>query len=218
MKKFDTIKLFYDEYPYKIVVRNSLSHIFREKNLANAKAELDILQEKYERGESLVRTVYLKETQIDTSTFTEAKSLYAEFTKQQDFKIRIENPIMQIYSHDYNWLQMLSKKIHSTFQFWEPNLPISFLEKNIILVQAVPEYEYKVTLNRGVDPALADWIRHNDGKAKAGNLCLETIEQAGYTKGFYIYVRDKKVLQLLSLFIGKVQRVDKLVYNTNIDK
>jgi hypothetical protein len=85
-------------------------------------------------------------------------------------------------------------------------------------VQAVPEYEYKVTLNRGVDPALADWIRKNTGKAKAGNLCLETIEQTGYTKGFYIYVRDTKVLQLLSLFIGKVQRVDKLVYNTNIDK
>ena len=45
LKKFDTIKLFYDEYPYKLVVRNSLSHIFRDKNLPNAKQEIDKLQD-----------------------------------------------------------------------------------------------------------------------------------------------------------------------------
>ena len=32
MKNCETIKLFYSEYPYKIVVSNPLSSIFREKN------------------------------------------------------------------------------------------------------------------------------------------------------------------------------------------
>ena len=218
MKKFDTTKLFYDIYPYKIVVRNSLSHIFREKNLANAKTELDNLQQKLERGEPLVRIAYLKETHIEKETFFEAKNLYIEFVKQQDYKIRIERPNMQIYSHDIAWLTLLSKKIKSTIQIWEPNSNVKSLHKNEILVPVIPEYEYKVTLNEGTDPALASWIRNNPGKAKAGKLCLTTIENNYYTKGFYFYVRDTKVLQLLSLFTGKVQRIDKLVYSGNIDK
>ena len=49
-------------------------------------------------------------------------------------------------------------------------------------------------------------------------ICLETIERNGYTRGMYFYVRDEKILQLLSLFVSKLARVDKLVYNPNIDK
>jgi|SaaInlStandDraft_1057018.scaffolds.fasta_scaffold44162_2 hypothetical protein len=217
-KKRETTKLFYDEYPYKLVIVNGLSHIFRDKNLSNAKIELDILQQMHEKGQPLVRVSYLKETCIELATFVEAKKLYIQFYKQQDFKIRIQNPKMQIYSHNYAWLEMLSNTIKSTVELWEPISNINLLEKNVILVKTPPEYEYKITLNNGVDPALANWIRNNNGKAKAGELCLETIERKGYTKGFYFYVRDNKVLQLLNLFIGRVQRIDKLLYNRKIDK
>lgn len=219
LNKFNTIKLFYDEFPYKILVRNRLSYIFREKNLSNAKTELDALQQKYERGEPLVRSSFRREEIIDHDTFIEAKNLYIEFCKQKDFKLRVEAPNMQIYSHDYNWLTLLSNKIKSTIEFWEPlDATVQSLEKNVILINAPSEYEYKVTLNLGVDPALANWIRSNPGKAQAGKVCLDTIENNGYTKGYYFYVRDSKVLQLLNLFIGKVQRIDKLVYTSNIDK
>ena len=34
----------------------------------------------------------------------------------------------------------------------------------------------------------------------------------GYVKGYYIYIRDEKIIQLLNLFIGNIQRIDKLVY------
>jgi len=34
----------------------------------------------------------------------------------------------------------------------------------------------------------------------------------------YFYARDEKIVQLLNLFVTKLARIDKLVYDSNIDK
>jgi hypothetical protein len=219
LNRRETTKLFYDEYPYKLVVVNGLAFSFREKNLANAKADLDLLQQQYDQGEPLVRGSFGYSRPVDYDTFFEAKNLYIEFCKQDDFKLRVSNPYMQIYSHDYNWLVMLSTKIKSACEFWEPKEGnLSALEKNVILVNSPVEYQYKVTLGHTCDKNLASWIKNNTDKVKAGNICLDTIENSGYVRGMYFYVRDEKILQLLNLFVSKLARIDKLVYNTNIDK
>lgn len=218
MKKFDTVKLFYDEYPYKISVTNSLCHLFRDKNLSFAKAELDALQHQYEEGNSLVRKSWSKEIHIEKNSFFEAKNLYIEFCKQKDFKLRVQGYNMQIYSHDYEWLQYLADKFSNICtEFWEP-INKSLLKPNVIITDTKVEYEYKVTMDLDVDPNLANWITNNPSKAKAGSVCLDTIKNNGFTKGLYFYVRDEKILQLLNLFIGKIQRIDKIVSSDNSDK
>ena len=219
LKQCETTKLFYDVYPYKLVVVNGLAHIFREKNLSNAKEELDDLQQHYDFCEPLTRGSYGFKYPVEQDTFIEAKKLYIEFCKQTDFKLRISNPYMQIYSHDYDWLIMLSTKIKSACELWEPKSSnLSTLDKNVILVNHPTDYLYKVTLGYSCDRNLAAWIKNNPDKVKAGNTCLETIERKGYVRGLYFYARDEKILQLLNLFVGKLARIDKLVYNTNIDK
>ena len=219
LKQCETTKLSYDVYPYKLVVVNGLAHIFREKNLSNAKELLDDLQQQADSDEPLTRGSYGFKYPVEQDTFIEAKKLYIEFCKQSDFKLRISNPYMQIYSHDYDWLIMLSTKIKSACELWEPKSGnLSTLDKNIILVNNPTDYPYKVTLGYSCDKNLAAWIRNNPNKVKAGNRCLETIERGGYVRGMYFYARDEKILQLLNLFVGKLSRIDKLVYNTNIDK
>lgn len=219
LHRCETTKLFYDEYPYKLVVVNGLAHLFRDKNLSRAKEELDALQQLYEKGEPLERGSYHLRSPVEHDTFFEAKNLYIEFCKQDDFKLRISNPYMQIYTHDYDWLVMLSVKIKSAYELWEPKQGnLSELGKNVILINHPTDFAYKVTLGDTCDSNLANWIKNNIDKAKAGNVCLETIERNGYTRGMYFYVRDEKILQLLSLFVSKLARVDKLVYNPNIDK
>lgn len=215
MKKFETLKLFYDEYPYKIVIYNSLSYIFRDKNLPYAKNVLDSLQYKYEKKEPLTLEQFKRILPIDTEVFFEAKNLFIELSGRTDYKLRIQNPYMQVYSLDYDWLMYLSKKIKSTTEFWEPTC---LLEKGTILVPHHKGYDYKVTLDSDVNPELATWILNNPGKVKAGKVCLDTIKRQGYTRGLYLYVRDERVLQLLSLFTGKTQRIDKLVTTLNSDK
>lgn len=217
MKKCETIKLFYNYYPYKVVLVNALATIFREKNLAQAKTVLDDLQYLYEQQKPLVRAYGRREEHLSFQTFFDAKNLYIEFSKNIDFKLRVEQGIIQVYSNEYSWLTHLSTKFNAT-EFWEPFVDINKLKKNIIVVKNPPLYEYKITLDINVDSALADWIENNPGKAKAGAKCLDCIRNNGYTRGFYFYVRDDKIIQLLNLFTGKLQRIDKLVYIAKTDK
>ena len=217
MKKCETTKLFYNEYPYKVVISNVLAPIFREKNLAQAKDVLDQIQSVYEENLPLVRNYGMRVEHISHKTFFDAKNLYIEFSKKLAFKLRVERCTIQVYSHEYQWLSHISKKFSAT-EFWAPRTDIPKLDKNIIVVSNPTEFEYKVSLGESVDPALANWILSNKDKAKAGPVCLREIANSGYVKGFYIYVRDEKVMQLLTLFIGNVQRIDKLVYIAKTDK
>lgn len=217
MKRFDTVKLFYDEYPYKLVVRNSLSHIFRDKNLPNAKQEIDKLQDFLVKGQPLTRTTYLRSETVELQTFLEAQKLYIEFNQFTDYKLRIENPLMQIYSHNYEWLVNITRRVKNCIELWEPNSKVQ-LEPNVILTDKPSIFEYKVTLGLEVDPGLATWITANPDKAKAGATCLKEIANKGYTRDFYIYIRDEKILQLLNLFVSNIARVDKLVYIAKTDK
>ena len=217
MKNCETIKLFYSEYPYKIVVSNPLSSIFREKNLAHAKTVLDDLQHLYEQQQPLVRTYGRRLEHLSLKTFFDAKNLYIEFSKKIKFKLRIENNLIHVYSHNYNWLQQLASKFNAN-EFWVPRIDISKFDKNTIVIDEPSIYEYKVTLGDNVDPNLAEWIISNKDKAKAGPVCLQEIANNGYVKGYYIYIRDEKIIQLLNLFIGNIQRIDKLVYIAKTDK
>lgn len=214
MRIRETIKLFYDEYPYKLSILNPLGHIFREKNFKQARDNLDELQLMYERSEPLVRGSHRIKT-YDVSTFKESKRLFAEFTSRDDYKLRIENPVIQIYSHDRDWLIKLSKLVEAPLEFYEPK---SVLAKNTILVNKPVEYEYRVTLSTSPDPGLANWIKNNPTLAKAGPIFLEEVSNKGYSKGLYFYVRDEKILNLVNLMLGKSSRVDKLVYKQDLDK
>jgi len=215
----ETNKLFYDEFPYRLVINNSLSHIFRDKNLASAKEQLTVLQAQYDTGEPLIWGSKYRRMAVSHSTFFEAKNLYTEFHKQEDYKLRVSNPRMQVYSHDRDWLLTLSTKIASAYEFSEPNKDhVSKLGKNVILLDTIPEYEYKVTLGDRCDSNLAAWIVKNTDKVKAGPICLSTIAQGGFTNGLYFYVRDEKILQLLNLFLSRIVRIDKLVYKLDDDK
>lgn len=214
MKTHETKKLFYDRYPYKIVIRNSLGHIFRDKNWKFARDELDTLQLKYEKSETLSRGTYRIFT-YDIPTFLHAKNLFTFFTNTNvEFKLRVENPNIQVYSCDYNFLQRL-QKLGEVVEFWEPTVQ---LHPNTIISNNPVTHSIKVTLDNDVSPSLATWIIKNPKLAKAGKTCLEEIRNNGYTKGFYIYVRDERVLSVVTLMLGKILRVDKIVYSENLDK
>lgn len=214
MRHRETKKLFYDEYLYKLSVLNSLGHIFREKNFKHARDELDQLQLQYERNEPLTRGSFRKKT-YNLETFQECKLLYKELSKRDDYKLRIENPSLHLYSNNKDWLISISKLVKTPISFYEPK---RILEKNTILVDKPTAYEYRITLNSNPDPNLAQWIIKNPNLAKAGPVFLEEVANNGYSKGLYFYVRDEKILNLVALMLGKTTRVDKIVYTQDLDK
>lgn len=216
LKKHKSNKLYYDKYLYKLGVLNSLSHIFREKNLTYARSILDQIQHNYEEETRLYYKVYLSERPVSHLHFNEAKILLTEFSKADDYMIRVESARCYIYSNDRSWLGRLSNKVNCD-QLWEPIHPN--IEKNVIVTDEEKPYQYKVTLGPRTNPQFANWIKNNTDKIWIGAKLLEYIENDEYTQGMYFYLRDEKILQLVSIMVGhSIKRIDKIVYSQNIDK
>lgn len=214
MKTLETKKLFFNEYPYKLGVYNPLAHIFREKKFRFAREELSRLELMYELDRPLV-TGTLRKKEYDAKTFFECKWLYKELIKRNDYKIRVEYPSIQLYSHDKDWLHYIAKHVKCPIAFYEP--PV-ILSKNTILVEKPTNYEYRITLNARPDPSLANWIISNPKLAKAGPVFLDEVSKKGYSNGLYFYVRDDKVLNIVGLMLGSSSRVDKIVCKQDLDK
>lgn len=217
LKKCETVKLFYDLYLYKLVINNSLSPIFRNKNLSHARQVLDPMQRDYEANKALEWKRVLKSSHVSVESFLDAKILLSVFSKADDYRLRIEYSQMCIYSNDKSWLYSIKNKLNprNVIEFWEPDTQYLDIikEKNTILIDRYLPFEYKITLGPKGNSQFANWARNNSDKIKAGQIFLSEIENDGYVDGMYFYVRDEKVLTLVKLILGYcIKRVDKIVH------
>ena len=219
IRELETTKLFYNKYLYKLLLHNPLVSIFRDKNFTYARQQLDALQLKYESGDKL--RVSEHRLAVSVEQFVGAKFLLTELDKQIDFKLRIESPRMAIYSNDKKWLEYMKTKPLKFFEFWSPNNKyVHLLQKNTILTNDINfGYTYKVTFSDKIDPNFYKWIINNPSKVKAGDTCLESIKKGQYVRGFYVYIKDDKILSLVLLMIGsQIARIDNIVYKKVKDK
>ena len=218
MKKFETTKLFYNEYENKLVIRNQLAHLFRDKQWGYTKNHLDRLQYAFECGSRLEYIRGRRVEVIDVQDFREAQILFNELTNSSEYKLRVESPRMQIYSNNLNLLDRLSAKIASVLERWEPGDAGLVSADTVILNRARP-YDYRITLANSVTTDFANWVDSNLDKIKIGMSCLSAIRHRRYTRGLYFYVRNEKYLHLLQL-VGSdcILKIDKVIYKQKLDK
>lgn len=217
MKKHLANKLFYDKYLYKLEIHNSLSPIFRNKNFPYAREVLDKIQLNLEESGSLHFYLGRLLRNVNSSDFKEAQFLLAEFQAEENYTLRVECPSLNVYSNNKLWLEKIATSISNVISLWEPvNLNI---QPNVIVTEYQKPYEYKITVGSRVDEAFATWADKNKDKVWVGPVLKECIRNNQYTDGMYFYLRDERVLHLLSIMIGNsIKRVDKIVCNDNIDK
>ena len=221
MKKHESRKLFYDKYLYKLEVRSSLATIFRNKNLVAARGVLDDLQNKLERNEPLVIKSYLRSETVLPKTLYEAQTIYSLLSQPVDYKLRIEKPVISIYSNDKDFLINFASKMQQESHFYEPETNVkNLLENNpniIILKNQIP-YEYRITLGNQKTYDFKDWLHNNPDKVKASSKLLQYLDSNRSVDGQILYARDDKIIQLLSLLNVTIRRIDKIVCEQNLDK
>ena len=223
MLKCETTKLFYNKYMYKLLAFNQLATIFRNKNFANARKELDLLQRSYENGKPLIKYWGLRDFKIGTESFFDAKKLLASFQKYEgDFTLRVESSFISIFSNDKKWIEKIKNDITNDFahEYWSPDPDlICYLDPKIILVNGPVNYKYKVTLGPKGEPSFATWAEKNPQHIKIGSIAKKEIKEDSWVNGFYFYAKNEKTLQICSLMLGnKIRRVDTLVSKQDIDK
>lgn len=221
IKIIETTKLFYDKFFYKLTLSTPLSVIFRGKNLTHAREVLDKLQTKYENNQGLVFGEFRKKT-VSVDDLKSAQLLLSQFIKQppNDFLLRIEGTKLSIYTNNEHWLKFLLKQNFIVTELAQPSsFGLSNLKPNQIIMDKEFGYEFKVSLKDFVDANFYKWVINNPQKVKIGNRALESIEKGNYTRGFYLFVKDAKVLNLVRIIIGKdIARIDNIITTHNIDK
>ena len=230
MKQFESRKLFYSEYLYKLVFRNELHNIFRselqkKEKLSYAREQLDYLTEQYRNNLPLYKKAWRTEVNVDINDYLDAMSVYNNLKKSDEYKIRIDPySSITLFSNNKDFLVNLGNALRtSSAEFYEPDPKYIDLLKSktkIQIVDDVPALPLKVWFNSTrINRDFATWLRVNDDKCKIGTIALQSLEDYGYLNGLYIYLRDEKVLNLVTLLAGSsIRSVEKLVYRGDIDK
>jgi len=230
LKRFETRKLFFAEYLYKLVLRNDLSSIFRtdlqkKEKLNYARTQLDQLTENYRNNLPLYKKAWRADVLVHENDYLDAIAVYNALKNSNDYKIRID-PYSQValFSNNKTLLLELANKLHTSHvEFWEPrDEHISLLSNTtkIKIVDVLPALELKIYFNsKTVNAEFAKWINANRDKCKIGEVAFHIIQSHGCLSGLYMFVRDEKVLNLVMLIVGNsIRSVEKLVYVPNIDK
>jgi len=229
MKIFETKKLHYNKYLYKLDIGNALAAWFRTEfqkgQLQYIKDKLDECQKFYDDGEIIYRQAFRAQVPISNQDFLDAKTIYKKLLLAEDYKIRVDSwHSLIIYSNDREFLTDIGSNIDAIdVTFWEPkeeNIEILKNTKSIILVDSEPEFKYKVIFNyKRVDPNFGNWLeKNNNNLIKVGKKTLSNVK-SGYAFNNYIYVKTKKVLSLLNIMApNNIRSIEELVCKHNIDK
>ena len=141
----------------------------------------------------------------------EAQRLYTALSKNKDYKLRVENESITVYSQERDWLYNLAVVL-DVQEWWEPESELT--PGVLIMGPKMTGWEYKVTLGIDVPSTFCQWAVANSDKLKIGNKLLQMLQSGHrhYYSGYYFYVRNEKMLNLINLVIGSgIQRIDKIV-------
>ena len=224
MIRYETTKLFYDRYLFKLGIYNPVAFIFRNKNLSHARSIIDDLQLHQEEPiQNKTCADALRHIDLTVDQLHDLKYLLTQFQEQTDFMVRCEQNKMGIFSNNDSWLKKVSRKLDCVCDFYEPassTVNLLLNSKNVLLKKAPFDYQFKVTLgDKSIDHNFHSWAKNNPDKVRISPGLLRTIHDKGYVKGKYLYFRDQKVLTLAMLFLsGNIGRIDTIVLKEDVDK
>jgi len=223
LKNYETNKLFYGTYIYKLTINNGLSVIFRYKNLSYSREVLDKLQHQYEHGQPLLYSRFYRQSPVKEHSFLDARKLYIFFCKTDDYTLRIEGSVLSIYSNSKEWIYGIKNSLNAAnlLEFWEPNPDhITHLVPNTIIVPSSNGYGYKVTFGSGMGntSGFANWAKNNLKQVKVGPVLMNNLERNNYVADMYFYARDENTLNLCQLMLTNIRRIDKLIVKSDLDK
>ena len=224
MIKYETTKLFYDKYLFKLGIYNPVAFIFRNKNLSHARTIIDDLQLHQEEPiQYKTCSDALRHIDLTVDELHDLKYLLTQFQDQTDFMVRCEQNKMGIFSNNDSWLKRVGKKLDCVCDFYEPadsTIDLLLNSKNVLIKNAPFDHKYKVTLGENsIDRNFYNWAKNTPDKVRVSPGLLRTIQENGYVKGKYLYFRDEKVLTLAMLFLsGNIGRIDRIVLKEDVDK
>ena len=224
MKKCETVKLYFNKYPYKLIVKNGLASQFRDRSLLtirNKLAELDAIKDQLAgNNPTLVwYSHYNRQATCTTTELADAHRVLKELDKTTtDYKLRIQANTISVFSCDADWLKKLGNKT-TTYgtEFYAPhkNKIDDILSGSIAAPSYLTGFDFRVTLRHAKQDSkkLGTWIENCPDKVKTNRRLIKALKDNDWIDGRIFYVDNEKTLLLVKLLAGRlIRRVDTLVY------
>jgi len=219
--------LFYNKYKYKLELITCIGHLFRSADRVQARETIDFARQYMnssanwdealeQAGPGALRypTKWtLRRFQPTSTDIQDCEKLYNFLTvTAPDTKTRVELNNLSLYSNEEGKVRDIAKElscVHKLHVQKNDNI-----EPNTIYHSFADQYKYKITVGKIHDTALAAYLETNNNTyVRAGASTIEAIRKnkAQYYGTYYFYVRDDKVLNVVSMFGFEIKRLDKLL-------
>lgn len=212
MKTHETKKLFYGEYPYKLVWVHPTATCFRGGNLPNISKLIDTLECQKRKEGTMIYKKFFTYAKLGIHDLQDLKCLYSELSANKNFKIRTEMQYLCVYSLEKSWLYQLAHNLNFCIEWWEPTQ--NNLAPNTVLMKNMHEWEYKITLsNKDLPDTFINWVENNLNNIRIGNTLLHALRCGNQClNGYHFYVKNERYLSIISLVLGSgIRRIDKVI-------
>jgi len=212
LKTHSTTKLFFNQYPYKLVCRLDLAIEFRGNRMAYVRKTLDNLQRQYDNNEELTITNF-SIRRVSVQSFKDGQLIYNTLYNQSNYRLRVQFKELTIYSLEKNWLDKLSREVSTPMEWWEPNGDLPKIEPGTVYLKNDNGHNLRVTVKGSISEDAANWLLNNLDKVKIGPSFLYDLENGyRYMDNMYFYIKNERCLSLLQLVMSSnIRRVDKVV-------
>lgn len=220
-----THKLFYGEYPYKIVTITKLASHLRYKSVS------EIIEYCQHPLDTKPWAAYLRTERIsktDRDNFIEYCTVLSKYV-DKSLKTRIESGAVTYFIKDKNTYQsMLQDFKSSVYEYWEPEnddvLSLLSANKKTVICNEYPhgKYKYKLTLKPFKGTAgsnLLEWVdKYTEDKIYVPKGSRNYLKDNHPYYDPYIYVRDEKMLMLINFASsGNVRRCEEFILRSSIN-
>lgn len=224
----DSFKLFYNKFLYKLEIITPAAFLFRNKDLQTVKNTIDeflnnnfLLDDKdieeWPSELSYSSKYFYRRFRPSEDDILQCQKLHNYLsTTDLDAKVRVEINNLSIYSNQQEELSELGKNVNCKWKtFYRPNTKIAGnLKPNTIYHSFADKYKYKVTIGKVYDESLGTFMETNNNNfVKLGPSCLDAIKnkRCGTYNSYYFYVRDEKILNMISMFGFEIKRIEELL-------
>lgn len=200
----DTVSLFMGKYQYKVVLVSSVAHFFRSKNL-------DYAERRFNEKDNT--DPFFKSRIVDNKNFSLKVLNELKTFDPLEYDIRIENPLINIYTNNKRYVEVLTAIDSSYIKFISlPSKTHPPLKKGDVIVKNL-DFDYKIFMGntRRNYKDFLNWSINND-KIKVTKKCTKDLNKERSWGGSYFYVKGEKTLTMVKMFLGSdISRVETVI-------
>lgn len=195
-----------NKYKYKIVLVCPVANWFRGNDLDNVLLKLDELAYNKTTAPAWIRIKDPKDEEY-------CRNLHNSMRSLTDYELRVEHPLINIYTNSTDHLENLSVIDPSRVKYISiPNKNHPSLVSNSVIVKKL-DFDYKIHMGRTRQEYInfLQWAKNNK-KIRLSKKLIRDLSKSSSWGGSYFYVKGESNLTIVRVFLGSdIAKIESVI-------